>query len=155
MAQFQYRWIDLSKDFYAYGKICDWGQDGWELVCIYNDIAYFKRPYCGAETSLDNIDNEITELKDKVEELTKQLKYRDAILIGLVEALAEKFCPDSKFLASFKDEMELDKILNNTSASLKYLEIAKIEDTTVRVQNFSNFTKERKCKNEKTNQFGN
>ena len=53
------------------------------------------------------------------------------------------------------ESKKLDKILNNTSASLKYLEIAKIEDTTVRVQNFSNFTKERKCKNEKTNQFGN
>lgn len=109
MATFRYGYRRLARDDYDgtlnLSEILDgfgeWGAEGWELVCIKEDVAFFKkRTYSEEENALSNIDYDL----ERVLERLRSLESRETILIALLQDLVEKINPDSVALAALKLE---------------------------------------------------
>ena len=98
------------------------GLDGWELVSSSGSQMRFKRVEEDNNYSRNNFQYENTtyysaELERIISVIStgfvaigkemQELKTREIILTGLLQALVEKFCPDSEFLQSLKAEMGL------------------------------------------------
>lgn len=116
------------------------GDDGWELISDRGSVLRFRREAEEeqAEWAVDFEDDEESEgfsgeaadeLKDCLRELSAEvrairrelsmLKAGNTILSGLLQALVEKFCPDSPFLLSLKEEMGPDAGAPEQSAAAK------------------------------------
>lgn len=69
MATFEYGWIAMQRDcdgdidhYSSVELMREMGDDGWELVCIYDNVAYFKRAcpdYDSVEENVSRIDTNV------------------------------------------------------------------------------------------------
>lgn len=108
MINYEYNWKKINYDkIFPLNDVFDDEivEEGWEFAGKIDDFAVFKRAYENdIECGIDNIEYELDKINSKLEEL----KSREVVLIGLVQALVEKFCPDSEFLLSLKANMGLE-----------------------------------------------
>jgi hypothetical protein len=110
MTKFEYWWKKIDCSRYGGYRLNNLFDDeivdeGWEFVSIIDgDVALFKRVAdSDAEYTLSNIECELENINNKLNEVISS----NVVLVGLVQALVERFCPDSQFLLSLKSSMKL------------------------------------------------
>lgn len=115
MKKFRYTKIKMP-DYYDAQDIKrtlnEYGEKGWELMEREGDTFFFKRTIEEPQkTYYSEIEETIGVLSTGFVALGKEfssLQAKENIIIGLLQELAEKFCPDSKILQSLKAQMEVD-----------------------------------------------